>query len=281
MGEPTMTLTNCMDLKASIEPIRDRLVRHPVYAAIKSIEHLRIFMEHHVFAVWDFMSLLKALQRDLTCVTLPWRPVGDALSRRLINEIVLGEETDIESPHTQGSYLSHFELYRAAMAQCGANTLPIDTFICLLDQGVPVQDALLRAGAPAAARAFVATTFETIHAGKTHGVAGAFTLGREDLIPDMFRSLVADLNAKFPGQLALLIDYLERHIQLDEEHHTPMAMSMLEVLCKDDPTKLREADQAIQAALRARVALWDGINSAFGTPQPAREVSAWTTQTLA
>jgi hypothetical protein len=276
-----MTLTTCMDLKASIAPVRERLVKHPVYGAITSIEHLRTFMEHHVFAVWDFMSLLKALQRDLTCVQVPWRPVGDPLSRRLINEIVLAEETDLENPQVPGAYLSHFELYRAAMAQCGANTLPIDTFICQLDRGVPVQDALVRANAPAGARAFVATTFETIHGGKTHAIAGAFTMGREDLIPDMFRSLVGDLNARFPGQLALLIDYLERHIQLDEEQHTPMAMNMLALLCKDDPTKLHEADQAIKAALRARVALWDGICVAFKSPSPPRDVSAWTSHTLA
>jgi hypothetical protein len=150
-----------------------------------------------------------------------------------------------------------------------------------LDQGAPVQDALVRAGAPVAARAFVATTFETIHGGKLHAIAGAFTLGREDLIPDMFRNLVGDLNARFPGQLSLMIDYLERHIQLDEEHHTPMAFSMLELLCKGDATRMREAEDAIKAALRARMSLWDGIYDAFGAPTAGREVSAWTTHALA
>jgi hypothetical protein len=95
-------------LKEEITPLRSQLIGHPLYAKIKTIDHLNVFMEHHVFAVWDFMSLLKSLQRNLTCVNLPWVPVGNPQTRYLINEIVLGEESDVDE---QGLRTSHFELY--------------------------------------------------------------------------------------------------------------------------------------------------------------------------
>ena len=81
-------------LKAAITPARDRVVTHPLYSALDSHEAIVTFMEHHVFAVWDFMSLLKSLQRNLTCVEVPWVPTGPTGSRRLINDIVLVEESD-------------------------------------------------------------------------------------------------------------------------------------------------------------------------------------------
>ena len=101
-------------LQQSLRPLRDQLFNHEVYRSIKTPDDLRTFMEHHVFAVWDFMSLLKALQRHLTGVTIPWLPQGDRNARRLINEIVLDEESDEDG---EGGYISHFELYRAAMVQ--------------------------------------------------------------------------------------------------------------------------------------------------------------------
>ena len=99
-------------LLASLRPLREQVVDHDVYQQMKTVAHVRVLMEHHVFAVWDFMSLLKALQRRLTCVEVPWIPQGDAVGRRLVNELVLEEES---GEQRAGRYLSHFELYRAAM----------------------------------------------------------------------------------------------------------------------------------------------------------------------
>lgn len=243
-------------LQESLRPLRAQLFNHEVYRSIKTQDDLRTFMEHHVFAVWDFMSLLKALQGRLTGVTIPWFPQGDRNARRLINEIVLEEESDEDG---EGGYISHFELYRAAMAECGANTSTIDTFIGRLNQGQPVLEALATTGVPKAAQAFVRTTWRIIESGPTHSIAAAFTLGREDLIPNMFRALVADLDKSFPGQWHRLRYYLDRHIHLDEEHHAPMALQMLSGLCDHDEENWREAEESARVALNARIALWDDV----------------------
>src|SRR5580704_18311388 len=102
-----------------------------LYAALDSRPAILTFMEHHVFAVWDFMSLLKSLQRNLTCVELPWVPTGPTGSRRLINDIVLVEESDERGD----GFISHFELYLEGMAQAGADRAAIDAFIGLIRHG--------------------------------------------------------------------------------------------------------------------------------------------------
>ena len=86
---------------------RERLVRHRIYGLVDSAARLRRFMESHVFAVWDFQSLLKAMQQRLTCTSIPWVPTPDAEARRLVNEIVLDEESDALP---EGGSASHFEL---------------------------------------------------------------------------------------------------------------------------------------------------------------------------
>ena len=88
-----------------IGPLQEKIVNHPLYSHIQRPIDLHRFMEHHVFAVWDFMSLLKALQIKLTGTNLPWVPVGDPEIRYLINEIVLAEETDLDLDGKRRSHL--------------------------------------------------------------------------------------------------------------------------------------------------------------------------------
>ena len=211
-------------------------------------------MEAHVFAVWDFMSLLKSLQQSLTSVSVPWVPSQFPTSRRLINEIVLGEESD----EYEGGYISHFELYLTAMEECGADTRQIRRLVAAVRDGVKVQDALWDPGIPTEAREFVWTTFETIRPGQPHVTAASFTIGREDLIPTMFHEMVKELRTGFEG-LKTFEYYLQRHIEVDSDSHGPMALWMLEELCGGDETRLAEADAAAEKALRARLRLWDGI----------------------
>jgi hypothetical protein len=240
-------------LKDSIEPTRQKVISHPLYRELKTKDAVVTFMEHHVFAVWDFMSLLKTLQRNLTCVQVPWVPTGPLVSRRLINDINLVEESD----ELDGSFISHFELYLAGMRQAGADPTAVDAFIGLLRGGRPVLDALDEAGAPGPAAEFVAVTWDFISGVPVHCQAAAFAFGREDLIPDMFDQ-VAALNAE-SGDLSTFVDYLRRHIQVDSEEHTPMAMQMLVDLCGDDGAKWAQCEETVNLALSARLRLWDGI----------------------
>src|ERR1700736_6800456 len=135
------------DLLAAVTSARARVVIHPLYANLNTRAAINTFMEHHVFAVWDFMSLLKSLQRNLTCVTVPWVPTGPTGSRRLINDIVLAEESD----ELRGAHISHFEWYVAGMAEAGADHYVVDRFIDLIRAQEPVPYALQAAGVPRAA----------------------------------------------------------------------------------------------------------------------------------
>jgi hypothetical protein len=241
-------------LRDSIEQARQKVISHPLYHQLDTMDAVVTFTEHHVFAVWDFMSLLKTLQRHLTCVQVPWVPSGPTGSRRLINDIVLVEESD----ETGNGFISHFELYLDGMRQAGADTSCIDAFIGLLRAGQPVPTSVKEAGVPEPAAEFVATTWEFIESAPVHCQAAAFAFGREDLIPDMFDQ-VAALNAEF-GALSVFADYLRRHIQVDSEEHTPMAMQMLADLCGEDDSKWAQCEETINLALLARTRLWDGIS---------------------
>lgn len=244
-------------LQQAVDAARNRVVTHPLYPNLDTHPAIVTFLEHHVFAVWDFMSLLKSLQRQLTCVRVPWVPSGPAGSRRLINDIVLVEESD----ELQGGFISHFELYVDGMAQAGADTSVIDRFLDLLRAGVPVTDALTQAPVPAPAAEFVRTTWGLIESAPVHSQAAAFAFGREDLIPDMFQQVISVKDQGY--KLDTFVDYLARHIEVDGEEHTPMAMQMLADLCGDDEAKWRECAQTVNLALGARYRLWDGILAAI------------------
>lgn len=256
---------NFEQLRAALREERRALVEHPLYARLDGLDQVRVFMATHVYAVWDFMSLLKTLQRELTCVEAPWRPRGDSTARRLINEIVVGEESD-DAPG--GGYASHFELYLAAMRACGAPTDGVERFVELLDAGGSVSAALERAPAPRGAALFVESTFATIRTGSLARVAAAFTIGREEIIPDMFVRVVRDLSREHGDSLALFVDYLERHIQLDGERHGPMAARMLEAICASDERAWCEALDAARKSLVARRELWDSIVVALSARTP-------------
>lgn len=243
-------------LTAAIADERAALLAHPIYARVNDLAALRVFMRHHVFAVWDFMSLLKALQRRLTSLEVPWLPPEDPEAARLVNEIVLVEESD---RYADGRTLSHHALYLEAMREVGASTEVIDAFVAALRSGETWADALR--GVPDGARPFVAHTLTTATRGAVHEVAAAFLLGREDVIPSMFRRILAGLGDGF--RCPSFRTYLERHVEVDEQEHGPAGEKLLAALCGDDPSRWADATKTALEAIRARRALWDATLAAL------------------
>ena len=250
------TVVRLQDIQERLGPLRTSLLDHPVYQEIDRLEALHLFMAHHVFAVWDFMSLLKALQRRLCCVEVPWLPAADPAASRLVNEIVLAEESDADG---RGGFASHFELYHRAMVQCGANTTFIDGFLDELRHGKPVLLALESPAVPEFPRRFVKQTFAFIENGTICAIASAFTFGREDLLPSVFQRIVDELNDKTDGRLEDFKYYLNRHIELDGEEHGPMANRLLMSLCGSEETRWQVVEQTAIDSLTARREFWDGI----------------------
>lgn len=248
----------------NITPLREQLAQHPVYRTVTGLDSLKVFMSHHVFSVWDFMSLLKQLQNHLAPAGVPWAPGGRPLLERFINEIVLEEESDTGLPDAHGkpTYLSHFEMYCQAMEEVGVDAVPVRDF-AREAHAKGFHAAKGRHALPPPAVDFMTTTFGFIESGQIHQVAAAFALGREHIIPTMFRSLLHDMHIT-SAQAPVFHYYLERHIHLDQDHHGPLSMTLLESLCGGDAAKLAEAEQAAITAIQARLRFWDGVAEAIG-----------------
>jgi len=239
-----------------IESLRVKLEAHPIYAAVLTLDDLRVFMQRHVYSVWDFMSLIKYLQNEVAPARWPWTPQGDASVQRFINELVLEEETDIALPGHEG-HTSHFLLYLAAMREIGADADTPARFVQhVAEQGI---DAALASGvAPAPSAAFTRTTFDFLASGKPHAVAAALALGREHVIPSMFRAFLSRM-AVTEAQAPSFHYYLNRHVHLDEDFHAPLSLRLLAALCGEDAGKWREAEAAAEAAVNARLQFWDCV----------------------
>ncbi len=243
-------------LENDLKETRSKLISHPLYQSLDSKEKLILFMEDHVFAVWDFMSLIKALQRNLTCIDVPWTPNSNNFSGKLVNEIVLAEESDVD---LNDNPKSHFELYLESMKLIGANTSLINRFIEEIKISKSYYKSIDKIKMDDSVKEFMNFTFDIIKTNKNHVIASVFTFGREDLIPDMFIEIVKKLSGEKEIEAELLIYYLERHIELDADEHGPMALKMIQDLCENDPVKWKEATIASEKALKMRIKLWDSI----------------------
>ncbi len=249
---------------AFIESLRARLEAHPIYAAVQTSDDLRVFMQHHVYSVWDFMSLIKYLQHEVAPARWPWTPGRDASVQRFINELVLEEETDVALPGQEG-FTSHFMLYLAAMREIGADADKPARFVQIVgEQGI---DAGFAAGlAPLPSAKFTRSTFDFLASGRPHAVAAALALGREHVIPSMFRAFLSRMGVS-EAQAPSFHYYLNRHVHLDEDFHAPLSLRLLAALCGDDAARWREAEAAAEAAVDARIQFWDGVLAALPSQQ--------------
>ncbi len=244
-----------------IRPLQEELNAHPIYGAIQNVADLRIFMAHHVFSVWDFMSLIKYLQGKVAPTTVPWMPHGDPTLRYFINQLVLEEESDRFETANGPIHGSHFELYCRAMTEIGADgDMPMRFLAAVREHGI--DQALYADLVPLPARYFCETTFCFIREDKAPAAAAALAVGRERIIPDMFRRLLAEM-AVTEDQAPTFHAYLKRHIHLDDESHGPLSLELLDALCEDDPQKIELAAIAAEEAICARIRFWDGVLDAI------------------
>lgn len=250
-------MNTILDIEKELAPLRKQLKEHTLYTSLKTIEDVKIFMESHVFAVWDFMSLLKALQEKLTCTTLPWLPVVNPKTARFINEIVLGEETDVNE---LGEPKSHFEMYIDAMKQAEASTVEIASFINSIIEHNTIDESLNKCLVLKEVKEFVSFSFNVINTQEPHIIAASFTFGREDVIPDMFLEIIKNTEDNSTLNYNKLTYYLKRHIELDGDEHGPLSLRMIEELCGNDAQKWNDVLYYAKESLRKRINLWDGIS---------------------
>lgn len=264
-------------MQAHLQPWVERITHHPLPHTMTNYKALQMFLHHHVFAVWDFFCLLKALYRELACTDILWQPPLEPYGAHLLHGILGEEEGDTD---LTGTPLSHFEWYLHAMNACGANTATINNFIKRLNitplttTTTPdmayqrVCAALDHPSVPKGAQAFVTQTFKSITQ-PLPALAGAFVFGREGITADLFAPIISRIQT-FPQKTynpEVLIRYFQRHVNLDTQNHFPKAFEMLNRFCQNDSSQWQCAQEGAEQALQARLRFLDAIEQSILIPK--------------
>ena len=80
-------------------------------------------------------------------------------------------------------------------------------------------------------------------------------------ISNMFNEILKEFEKNIVDtNISKLIYYFERHIELDEDEHGPMALEMISELAQNDSRKWEEIEKISIEALKKRILLWDAID---------------------
>jgi hypothetical protein len=239
----------------AIREHQGQLENHPLLTTdvMHDKKQLAVFMEHHVYCVWDFMCLVKCLQNYVAPSVVPWIPNKHTKNgaARLINSIMVAEESD----SFDGRYISHFDLYIEAMEEIGADPTRVLNFVERI-HSVGLFEAM--EVAPAASRAFMQSTFGFIGSDKPHVAAAAFAFGRETVIPGMYMNMVKQLGIT-EAEAPKFYAWLRRHIEVDTDDHGPAAVELVNIFCEGDPVMYREAQAAGHQSINDKMAFWDAV----------------------
>lgn len=249
--------TSIQQYEADLKEANHTMRNHILFSNIKTIDDLRYFMKYHVFAVWDFMSLAKRLQQHFTCVTIPWTPKDNNKAARAMNDIILGEETDV---NIDGSHASHYEMYLHAMKDVQADPKQVLAMVKEFEQKpgtTHFKEIVAKQDIPNYVKEFVTHNLNTAINGSIDEVLGSFFYGREDAIPEMFSNLLKEWGLK-EEDYPKFVYYLVRHIELDGDSHGPAVNGIISNL-KDNPEKYEALLKSAIAAVKHRIKLWDGI----------------------
>lgn len=241
------------------QSLLEQLNNHPLYSDLNNTNNLKVFMEHHVYAVWDFMSLVKALQLHLAPINIPWIPIKYPHYAYFINQLVLEEESDKAlTAAVDFTHASHFEGYLKAMTDIGANTQPIMQFVNIVETK-GLESALQTQSVPHPAKQFMTFTFDMISRNEPHLLAAILAYGRETIVPELFQSIRHGLQIN-QRDAPNLHAYLDRHIELDKHEHGPLSVRMASELCGNAIDKHSDAIEVAEQALASRLEFWNGIH---------------------
>eukprot|EP01047_Picozoa_sp_COSAG01_P002064 COSAG01_NODE_52_length_31456_cov_125.226648_22_plen_254_part_00 len=237
------------ELEAELKELNE----HAIYKSLNNISALKCFMSYHLYAVWDFMNLLTYLQQSLTCISLPWKPTVSAKTTRLINEIKLEEESDL----INGVHTSHFMYYLSTFKKIGDLPKDVKNFIADLEKpNIKYSTLIKQKYINPSIQNFLKHSYDAIE-NSILATAATFTYARETLMSDMLNQILKQ-QSKQMQQIKDFNSYLTRHIALDGDKHSFLALDLIDELCKNSKDKIKVLEYA-KKGIQYRILLWDDI----------------------